>query len=116
VLKYANKDLKLTIKIERLDVAGFTEPKFKTDILDSLVLQEDRKKTVKNLVKSYIRQQHAENENKKPQSIWYTDQIQGKGEGLIFLLHGKPGVGKTYTAGTHTCHHSEITANTSQNA
>jgi SpoVK/Ycf46/Vps4 family AAA+-type ATPase len=24
--------------------------------------------------------------------------VQGKGEGLIFLLHGKPGVGKTYTA------------------
>ena len=30
---------------------------------------------------------------------WSPDFVKGKGEGLIFLLHGKPGVGKTYTAG-----------------
>ncbi|KAH7045281.1 P-loop containing nucleoside triphosphate hydrolase protein [Macrophomina phaseolina] len=31
-------------------------------------------------------------------SSWSADFVSGKGEGLIFLLHGKPGVGKTYTA------------------
>lgn len=31
-------------------------------------------------------------------STWSADFVSGKGEGLIFLLHGKPGVGKTYTA------------------
>ena len=29
---------------------------------------------------------------------WAADFIQNKGEGQIFLLHGPPGVGKTYTA------------------
>lgn len=30
---------------------------------------------------------------------WSADIIEGKGEGQIFLLHGRPGVGKTLTAG-----------------
>lgn len=29
---------------------------------------------------------------------WSADNINNKGEGLIFLLHGPSGVGKTYTA------------------
>ena len=29
----------------------------------------------------------------------FDDLIQGKGKGLVLLLHGPPGVGKTYTAG-----------------
>jgi SpoVK/Ycf46/Vps4 family AAA+-type ATPase len=29
---------------------------------------------------------------------WTADYIENKGKGLVFLLHGKPGVGKTYTA------------------
>ena len=32
------------------------------------------------------------------QGSWAADFIQSKGEGQIFLLHGPPGVGKTYTA------------------
>ena len=40
---------------------------------------------------------------KKPDTTWSADFVQGKGEGLTFLLHGKPGVGKTYTAGQLTC-------------
>ena len=30
---------------------------------------------------------------------FYADDIQGKGEGQIILLHGPPGTGKTLTAG-----------------
>lgn len=30
---------------------------------------------------------------------WRPDFIQDKGEGQIILLHGPPGVGKTYTVG-----------------
>lgn len=37
-------------------------------------------------------------------SAWSADFVKGKGEGLIFLLHGKPGVGKTYTAGELSRH------------
>jgi SpoVK/Ycf46/Vps4 family AAA+-type ATPase len=29
---------------------------------------------------------------------WTADYVETKGKGLVFLLHGKPGVGKTYTA------------------
>lgn len=29
---------------------------------------------------------------------WAADFVENKGKGLIFLLHGRPGVGKTYTA------------------
>jgi len=35
------------------------------------------------------------------QAVWSADFMQGKGDGLVFLLHGKPGVGKTYTAGAY---------------
>ena len=33
------------------------------------------------------------------------DLIAGKGNGLIMLLHGGPGTGKTLTAGTYRCLH-----------
>src|ERR1700722_15972192 len=36
--------------------------------------------------------------NKAP-NVWSADFIPGKGEGQIFLLHGPPGTGKTYTVG-----------------
>lgn len=42
---------------------------------------------------------HKTVEKEKAETTWSADFIQGKGEGLTFLLHGKPGVGKTYTAG-----------------
>ena len=32
-----------------------------------------------------------------------TDVIAGKGDGLILLLHGGPGTGKTLTAGMSPC-------------
>jgi ATP-dependent Lon protease len=42
---------------------------------------------------------HKYKENERDASgAWTADFIQSKGEGQIFLLHGPPGVGKTYTA------------------
>ncbi len=38
-------------------------------------------------------------ESIKARKEWSADFIEGKGEGQIFLLHGRPGVGKTLTAG-----------------
>jgi len=32
----------------------------------------------------------------------FDDIIEGKGKGIVFLLHGPPGVGKTFTAGWFT--------------
>ncbi|KAI4616840.1 hypothetical protein J4E83_006421 [Alternaria metachromatica] len=53
-----------------------------------LVLQEDKKELVKALVTVHI---------EKSREI-KTDFMDGKGEGLIILLHGGPGTGKTLTA------------------
>ncbi|KKK16408.1 hypothetical protein ARAM_004743 [Aspergillus rambellii] len=57
------------------------------DSIDNLVLGEDDLKTICRLAK---RQNNI-------QESWAADFIEGKGTGQIILLHGPPGVGKTYT-------------------
>ncbi|MCJ1325771.1 hypothetical protein MMC10_002434 [Thelotrema lepadinum] len=63
---------------------------------NSLVMNEQRKKTLKALAKSIARQ------NKHNEQVtrdwWSADFAKGKGSGLAFLLHGNPGTGKTCTA------------------
>ncbi|RYP62307.1 hypothetical protein DL771_009792 [Monosporascus sp. 5C6A] len=53
-----------------------------------LVLPEEKKR----LISALVRHQSLLGGDE------YDDLIQGKGKGLVFLLHGPPGVGKTYTA------------------
>lgn len=53
-----------------------------------LVLQEEKKELIKALVTVHIDKSHSVK----------TDFMEGKGEGLIILLHGGPGTGKTLTA------------------
>jgi Cdc6-like AAA superfamily ATPase len=66
-------------------------------MIDKLVMDANRIKTLKALAGSYIRRNiHGEKTEVAP---WSADFIQGKGQGQIILLHGKPGVGKTCTAG-----------------
>lgn len=76
---------------------NFFEPRFQNEMIDDLVMDQTRIKMLKALAKSYIRV------NKRGNPIenqpWAADFVKGKGNGLIFLLHGKPGVGKTVTAG-----------------
>jgi hypothetical protein len=63
---------------------------------DKLVLEDDIKKTVLALVRNHERQLGpGGTKDGAPSSI---DLVQGKGRGLIILLHGEPGVGKTSTA------------------
>lgn len=68
-------------------------------MIDSLVMPEKRLKTLKALSKSFIR---IDSTGKRMDHShqWAADFVEGKGNGLIFLLHGSPGVGKTYTAGS----------------
>lgn len=61
-------------------------------VFDSLRISKDHKNIVRGLVASHRR--YAEMATEGPSQ----DLIQGKGRGLVVLLHGVPGVGKTATA------------------
>jgi hypothetical protein len=64
------------------------EKKWSPTAFDRLVLDADTKSTLKHLARTNI--QPAERT---------ADVIEGKGRGIVMLLHGPPGVGKTLTAG-----------------
>ncbi|KAI0454977.1 P-loop containing nucleoside triphosphate hydrolase protein [Xylaria acuta] len=68
-------------------VDNIQDVKFNSDAFDHLLLSPDKKRLISSLV-----MQH----DNEPDT--FDDYIQGKGKGLIFLLHGPPGVGKTFTA------------------
>lgn len=69
-------------------VSGITEIDWNSGAFDSLVLPANQKSIVKALVESHTFHA-AEN---------IDDVIQGKGRGLVAVLHGPPGTGKTLTA------------------
>ncbi|KAI0593002.1 hypothetical protein F4775DRAFT_597652 [Biscogniauxia sp. FL1348] len=69
-------------------VSGVKEISWNKGAYDSLVLEPKTKDIVKALVESH--KYHA------AESI--DDVIQGKGKGLVTVLHGPPGTGKTLTA------------------
>lgn len=65
-------------------------------MINNLVMNPKRVDLIKALAKSFARvNKHGELSTRAP---WSADFVKGKGNGLIFLLHGKPGVGKTCTA------------------
>ncbi|KAF7502671.1 hypothetical protein GJ744_005284 [Endocarpon pusillum] len=84
-------------KWEALDVECCDEPKVNAGAIDNLVMPERRKNTIKALVHRYANPS-ALGGNSNTATPWTADFIRNKGEGQIFLLHGSPGVGKTYTA------------------
>ncbi|KAJ5984702.1 hypothetical protein N7481_006801 [Penicillium waksmanii] len=69
-------------------VSGISDIEWNVDAFDSLVLPNNQKSIVKALVESHTFHA-AEN---------IDDVIQGKGKGLVAVLHGPPGTGKTLTA------------------
>ncbi|KAJ6096977.1 hypothetical protein N7486_007723 [Penicillium sp. IBT 16267x] len=69
-------------------ISGISDIDWDKDAFDSLVLPANQKSIVKALVESHTF--HA------AQNI--DDVIQGKGKGLVAVLHGPPGTGKTLTA------------------
>jgi hypothetical protein len=68
----------------RLELDGMSEINWRDDAWDKLVLDEGEKDLIFSLVKFH--------------GQGFTDIIEGKGGGCIFLLHGKPGWGKTCSA------------------
>jgi len=69
-------------------ISGISDIEWDADAFDSLVLPSNQKSIVKALVESHTFHA-AEN---------IDDVIQGKGKGLVAVLHGPPGTGKTLTA------------------
>ncbi|EAA58536.1 hypothetical protein AN6718.2 [Aspergillus nidulans FGSC A4] len=69
-------------------VSGVSDIQWSEDAFDSLVLPGNQKSIVKALVESHT--------FCAAQNI--DDVIQGKGRGLVAVLHGPPGTGKTLTA------------------
>lgn len=69
-------------------ISGISDIEWDVEAFDSLVLPGNQKSIVKALVESHTFHA-AEN---------IDDVIQGKGKGLVAVLHGPPGTGKTLTA------------------
>ncbi|KAI7587445.1 hypothetical protein KC343_g19120, partial [Hortaea werneckii] len=73
---------------------------------NSLVLPEELRRTIRALVSHQVREIPMPNDNLgdsghevgSQRTLHKFDLIQGKGEGIILLFHGSPGVGKTSTA------------------
>jgi hypothetical protein len=72
----------------RFDMDYIEEIDFNTSAFENLVLSQDKKTMVASLVQSF-----------RGAGAAFDDFVDGKGKGLIFLLYGPPGVGKTFTAG-----------------
>ncbi|TVY86811.1 ATPase family AAA domain-containing protein 3B [Lachnellula willkommii] len=76
-----------------LNVECCHELKLNTKAIDSLVIPDERRTMIKALVNRYTNTGAIKSKAHAP---WSADFIADKGEGQIFLLHGSPGVGKTY--------------------
>ncbi|KAI0865854.1 P-loop containing nucleoside triphosphate hydrolase protein [Xylaria cubensis] len=72
-------------------VDGISNIKWDENAFDSLVLEEETKRLIKSFVSAQIKQ------SKSPE---FDDIVEGKGQGMIMLLTGEPGIGKTLTAET----------------
>ncbi|TVY41797.1 ATPase family AAA domain-containing protein 3-B [Lachnellula occidentalis] len=83
-------------KWQALDVDCCRAPKIKTEAIENLVLPSDKQELIKALVHKYSSSRNKK--NSKAEATWSADPIPNKGEGQIFLLHGPPGAGKTFTA------------------
>jgi hypothetical protein len=79
------------------DVDLIEDVELNVDAWNSLMIKEHQKRMILSLVQVH-----------EDQKLEFDDVIKGKGKGMIFLLHGEPGVGKTLTAGKYIFHDQEI--------
>jgi flagellar biosynthesis GTPase FlhF len=80
--------------IEYIDIEYLREPEFQVNLITDLVLEDEAKATA--MVQALS---HRYTVEKSTEDVWSAGFAANKGEGQIFFLHGKPGVGQTTTAG-----------------
>ncbi|KAI1390881.1 P-loop containing nucleoside triphosphate hydrolase protein [Hypoxylon trugodes] len=71
-------------------VENLSETKWDETCFDQLVLNPTTKNTVRAMVSMHVR--------RGQDGPGFDDIVEGKGRGLVMVLHGPPGVGKTLTA------------------
>ncbi|KAB8227883.1 ATP-binding protein [Aspergillus alliaceus] len=74
-------------------VESIQQIRFSPSPFDMLSIPDAKRKVIKSLTESRTNTANDDNENAD-------DIVAGKGQGVIILLHGPPGVGKTLTAET----------------
>ncbi|KAF8244609.1 P-loop containing nucleoside triphosphate hydrolase protein [Wilcoxina mikolae CBS 423.85] len=82
----------------RFFIDQITEARWKGDAFESLILHSARKHVIRSLVNSH----------RFPEPEKVRDQGELKGKGLVILLHGAPGSGKTLTAETVAEHTKRV--------
>ncbi|KAF3180901.1 hypothetical protein TWF225_009220 [Orbilia oligospora] len=83
-------------KFAKIDVTYVKDISVDSNPFDDLKLKSGYKELVQSLVDSHFKKNKIQKESQKLRTN--QDLILGKGAGLIILLHGVPGVGKTATA------------------
>ncbi|KAI0539541.1 P-loop containing nucleoside triphosphate hydrolase protein [Xylaria digitata] len=83
--------LKAKCWVREVYVDGISDIKRSENAFDNLVLENETKKLIESFISAQIRQ------NDLPA---FDDIVEGKGQGMILLLTGEPGIGKTLTAET----------------
>ncbi|CAG8981060.1 hypothetical protein HYALB_00008214 [Hymenoscyphus albidus] len=78
---------------------------------DGLELPGNHKEIVHGLVETHFKNKEIEQKSVKDDRGFGFDLVKSKGKGLIILLHGAPGVGKTSTAGDLGLKPMEVEAN-----
>lgn len=76
---------------EELNVSQLQPVAFRKNAWNRVVLDTEYKDIIQAMVSSYV-----------DKTAMLDDLVAGKGAGLVALLHGPPGSGKTLTAGTQT--------------
>ncbi|TPX22405.1 hypothetical protein DIZ76_014277 [Coccidioides immitis] len=82
-------DIRLTADLEEFAVENIKKIRFSNSPFNMLTIPEDKKTVIKSLIESCVYVINI---------VHFDDIIKGKGQGVIILLHGLPGVGKMLTA------------------
>jgi hypothetical protein len=72
------------------EVDRIKDIQFNSEAFEALILSQEQKQMIHSLVRVHT-----------DKRMRFDDIIRGKGKGMVFLLHGTTGVGKTLTAGTN---------------